>query len=190
MAARIPQSSAAVMLRLSLGCDFCQVQPARLAVRGFLKAQGLQERELIACELALVEACNNAIQYVSQAGRHQPIRVNVRCYGWKVELRVDDHTAGFDWPQQAKLPTPDRESGRGLFVIQFLMDRADYLRGRGENRLIMRKRRFGQSSRPGVSPALSGIAPAKFARKTPPAAMWKPAALRNSLVRGPHAFGS
>src|SRR6266568_3807792 len=75
---RTPLSSSAVTLRMSLSCNLTEVPPARQAVRSFLAAQGLRERELGACELALVEACNNAIQYVSQAGRHQPIAVRVR----------------------------------------------------------------------------------------------------------------
>src|SRR5258707_5709156 len=98
MSARTHPSSLAVTLRLSLGCDLSEVPPARRAVRGFLKSHGLRERELGACELALVEACNNAIQYVSQAGRHQPIAVTVRCNGVRVELRMDHHKPGLEWP--------------------------------------------------------------------------------------------
>src|SRR4051812_586663 len=118
MSARTAQSSCAVTLRLSVGCAFSEVRPARLAVRGFLAAQGLLKEELQACELALAEACNNAIRYVSQAARHQPIDITVRCDGSRVELRVDDHTPGFKWPERARLPKFDRESGRGLFFIQ------------------------------------------------------------------------
>src|SRR4051794_30983607 len=104
MATRIPQSSPALKLRLSLGCDLSEVRPARLAVRAFLQAHGLAAAELLACELALAEACNNAIQYAGRAGRHQPIEVNVICHNSKVELRVADHTPGFKWPVRAEMP--------------------------------------------------------------------------------------
>jgi anti-sigma regulatory factor (Ser/Thr protein kinase) len=140
-------TSSTVTFRLALRCDLSEVAPARLAVRGFLEAQRLPQRELGACELALVEACNNAIQYVSKDGRQQPVAVTVRCNGLRVELRVDDHTPGFEWPERARLPRRNRESGRGLFFIQLLMDRASYARGRGENRLTMRIQRQRQKTR-------------------------------------------
>ena len=145
MATRIPQSPLAVRLRLSLSCDLAEVRPVRLAVRDFLQAHGLATAELLACELALAEACNNAIQYASRAGRNQPIEVHVICRNSKVELRVADHTPGFKWPARVKMPASDCECGRGLVFIQFLMDRARYFRGRRENRLVMRKQRFGWS---------------------------------------------
>jgi serine phosphatase RsbU (regulator of sigma subunit) len=54
-------------------------------------------------------------------------------------MHVIDHTDGFDWPDIVELPAPEQESGRGLFIIHSLMDRAIYLRGIGENRLVLRK---------------------------------------------------
>ena len=52
-----------------------------------------------------------------------------------------DHTAGFDWPQQAALPEADRENGRGIYLIQSLMDSSEYLQAPRENTLILRKTR-------------------------------------------------
>jgi serine phosphatase RsbU (regulator of sigma subunit) len=56
-----------------------------------------------------------------------------------VEFHITDHTPGFDWPAETKLPEPDAEHGRGLFIIHSLMDGVTYLRGNQENRLILRK---------------------------------------------------
>src|SRR5437879_10298477 len=86
-------------LRLSLACDLAEVLPAIRAVRGFLAEQGLSEKELAACELALAEACNNAIDYAADAAKAQPVEVEAICNTSGVELRVNDHTPGFDWPQ-------------------------------------------------------------------------------------------
>ena len=140
-----PNSAAAFLFRLTLACDLAAVRPAAASARQALACHGASEEDLVSCELALVEACNNAIQYASRAGRHQPIEVNVLCKDSKVELRVADHTPGFEWPTRAEMPATDREGGRGLFFIQFLMDGAHYFRRRGENRLVMRKRRFGSA---------------------------------------------
>src|SRR5438045_3865913 len=126
MSARTGQSSPACTLRLSLGCELREVRATRLAVRAFLRARGLLEAELAACELALAEACNNAVQHVRRGCRDERIQVLVRCTPLGVELRVEDHTPGFDWPERASLPACDREGGRGLFFIQYLMDRARY----------------------------------------------------------------
>src|SRR5881394_2711399 len=91
-------------LRLSLACDLAEVLPAIRAVRGFLAEQGLSEKELAACELALAEACNNAINYASDAAKAQPVEVEAICNASGVELRVNDHTQGFDWPNLVALP--------------------------------------------------------------------------------------
>jgi anti-sigma regulatory factor (Ser/Thr protein kinase) len=117
------------------------VQATAWAARRFLAQQGCAERELMDYELALVEACNNAVQHVGVDGRNQPIVVEILCDQAQVEFRITDHTAGFDWPMQAALPDTQRESGRGLFLISSLMDYAKYFRGPGENVLVIRKRR-------------------------------------------------
>ena len=135
------QISQPVLFRLSLACEVGEVRPATKAVRVFLVAQGLAEDEARACELALVEACNNAIHYVGEPSQRQPFQIDVLCDPTQVELRVSDHTAGFDWPARVGLPAKGSERGRGLYLIQKLMDGAHYLRGREENCLVMRKRR-------------------------------------------------
>jgi len=124
-----------------LQCDLSEVTPARLEVREFLQEQGVGEIEISACELALAEACNNAIQNATREGRESPIDIVAVCTPSQVELHVNDHTPGFDWPDKVPLPSLDAEHGRGLFFIQACMDTADYIRGPEANRLMMRKSR-------------------------------------------------
>ncbi len=133
-----------VTFRMAVPCDLARVRPAVLKVREFLAEHGLREEEMHACELALVEACNNAIQHTDGAGREQPIELSIMCNGAKVELRVRDHTPGFKWPGRAQLPAPESERGRGLFLIQTFMDEAAYYRGEGQNVLLMFKTRQHQ----------------------------------------------
>src|SRR5438876_667795 len=133
------KSSRGAALRLSFACDLIEVRPATQAVRRFLAEQGLLEEELTACELALAEACNNAINYAREGARTEPIEIEVICGAAKVELRVNDHTAGFNWPERARLPDTESERGRGLYLIQSLTDSAEYFRGCGENSLRMRR---------------------------------------------------
>jgi len=127
------------MCRLSLACDLAGVRETARAAREFLARQGLIEPDLIACELALVEACNNAIVHAPAESRQVPIEINLLFEDPKLELHVIDHTRGFDWPGQMDLPPLEEEHGRGLFIIRSVMDDVLYLRGAGENRLVMRK---------------------------------------------------
>ena len=65
-----------------------------------------------------------------------------------MEARITDHTAGFDWPDQAELPADDSESGRGVFLIQSLTDHSVYLRGADENCLVLRSNRETSDTAP------------------------------------------
>ena len=141
-------SSRSTTLRLMLASDLAEVRPMAGVVHRFLKEQGVSLEEIQACELALSEACNNAIQYVAPEAEGRQVQVDVLCAPEQIELRVMDNTPGFDLPDQVELPGDDRESGRGLYLITSLMDRVNYFRGKGQNWLVMRRKRPLQSARP------------------------------------------
>src|SRR6185369_15721984 len=94
-------------------------------------------------ESCLAEACNNAVEYARGSRRERPPAVEVVYGAEQIELRVTDHTDGFEWPRQVVLPPPSSERGRGLFIIHSTMDEVRYLRGSDENVLIMRLTRTG-----------------------------------------------
>lgn len=135
------QLSRSAAVRLLVPCSLHEIRPAARRLCGFLREQGLQPEEIQACELAVVEACNNAVDYASPAGRLEKIHIDVLCDSAKVELRVRDHTPGFNWPNQVELPAPTEERGRGLFLIHSLMDDVGYFRGQGSNCLILQRQR-------------------------------------------------
>jgi len=60
-------------LRTSLPCDLSSVSAARLELRGFLQQHGVRREEISACELALAEACNNAIQNATTDGQRRSV---------------------------------------------------------------------------------------------------------------------
>ena len=134
-------SSRSTTLRLLLASDLSEVRPMAGVVHKFLREEGAASDEIHACELALSEACNNAIQYVAAEGEGKQVQVDVLCAPEQIEMRVMDHTAGFDWPDRVELPGDDQESGRGLYLISSLMDRVNYFRGKGQNWLVMRRKR-------------------------------------------------
>jgi len=141
MAVEIIPASKNVSLRIRLGCDLSAVRPMTALIRAFLEEQHATPEEIQSAELAIVEAANNAIKYVSGESRDKEIDVEVLFGREQLELRIRDNTAGFEWPDQVQLPDGDAENGRGLFLIHSLMDRVNYYRGRGQNFLVMAKRR-------------------------------------------------
>jgi serine phosphatase RsbU (regulator of sigma subunit)/anti-sigma regulatory factor (Ser/Thr protein kinase) len=118
--------------------DLAVVRPKVLEVRSFLVQHHVSEQDVAACELALTEACNNAILYSLDGSKLAGIELV--CQDHLVELQVIDHTPGLEWPTHAALPNDDAEHGRGLFIIQSVMDETLYLRSPRENRLVMRKK--------------------------------------------------
>jgi len=67
------QLSHPAALRIWLPCHLAEVRPAALRASDFLRENGVRPEEVQACELALVEACNNAVQYATEPGQVQPI---------------------------------------------------------------------------------------------------------------------
>src|SRR4051794_27270411 len=139
-----PQAPVCVTFRTSLRCDLTEISRARLELREFLQEQSVRSEEVFACELALAEACNNAVQNATPDGRSTPIEVLAICTPKRVELHVTDHTPGFDFPSKVQLPNSDAEHGRGLFFIQSCMDTTEYSRNAGHNNLVMGKTRAAE----------------------------------------------
>lgn len=141
--------------RLEFPCTVSAGRDAARALKEFLAAKGYNEDTLFACELSLTEACNNAVQhYRAPTGdRHHggpstdgknssapPIIAEAITEDATIELRVTDSTPGFHHPGTLPPPEPDIKTGRGLFLIQSMMDEVRYERGAGRNVLIMKKR--------------------------------------------------
>src|SRR3954468_6188467 len=106
--------------RIVFKCDLGEARVATRILRAFLAQQGLDESEQFNCELCLAEACNNAVQYATPAGSQLPISAEAICHPTRVELRVTDRTAGFELGIRSPTLDPNRENGRGLFIIQSL----------------------------------------------------------------------
>src|SRR6266404_5110133 len=82
------KASACVTFRTAFPCDLSRVSAARLAVKRFLEEQSVRREEASACELALAEACNNAIQNATPEGLKRPVELLVLCTTSKIELHV------------------------------------------------------------------------------------------------------
>src|SRR5205823_12417783 len=94
MSDTLSKSAPGFLFRTALPCDLESVRPAALAACEALAGHGAGQEKLLACELALVEACNNAILYASAAGRQKPIEIQLLAEGAALEMQVIDHTRG------------------------------------------------------------------------------------------------
>lgn len=128
-----------VARRFKVPCDLRSVRTLCEAVRGVLVEAGFVASEVDAWELALAEGANNAVKYCQPEARTNPVLADLWILPDWVEVRLTDHTAGFDWPDRVELPPDDSESGRGIFLIQSLTDESYYLRGQ-VNCLVLRRR--------------------------------------------------
>jgi anti-sigma regulatory factor (Ser/Thr protein kinase) len=134
-------SQVPVSLRLEFGADFESARATSVAVRSFLAEQGVPDRELFTYELCIAEACYNAIEYAKEPALKSRPFAEVIFTPKQIEMRVTDRTAGFEMPTHIASPPPKSARGRGLFIIQSVMDEVHYVRGPHENVLVMRKKR-------------------------------------------------
>lgn len=140
-----PHLHSGLKIELSLACDIEQVRPVARAAREFLAAKGLSEEELMACELSMVEACNNAVNYALPSRQLDPIAIELFCNDLEIEIRIYDHTGGFELPKEIVLVDGESETGRGLFIMNSLMDKINYSGADGENTLTLKKLRSAKS---------------------------------------------
>jgi serine phosphatase RsbU (regulator of sigma subunit)/anti-sigma regulatory factor (Ser/Thr protein kinase) len=156
-----PLTGRGVFHRVAFPCDLTEARVATRTLRAFLAEHGLDESEQFNCELCLAEACNNAVQYVTPAGAAHEVVAEVLVQPASVELRVTDRTAGFELTVKPERLNPARENGRGIFIIQTLMDDVRYHRGAAENTLVMRKTRTHQQHRPADEAATATLEDAR-----------------------------
>lgn len=126
-------------LQLRLNCDYTSVRHAAVVIKTFLLERGLETNEAWSCELAFVEGCNNAIQNTAPDKIHQKLLVELRLEANQLELHIDDHTSGYEFPKESILPAPESEHGRGVYLMRKLVDQVDYIRNESSNRLILKK---------------------------------------------------
>ncbi len=127
-------------LRVETACEFSAVRAGVAQINAWLGELGLAEADIGAWELALIEAGNNAVKYSAPDAR-RPVVFEISAGARDLEARVTDHTPGFDWPAEIKLPDADAEHGRGLYLMKSLTDEIFYQRHPGQNVLVLRRAR-------------------------------------------------
>jgi serine/threonine-protein kinase RsbW len=91
-------------------------------------------------ELAVSEACTNAIRHTADADEQARVVINFRVDDARLVIEVKDQGSGFDM-EDVPLPQFDEhpEGGYGLYIIRTVMDEVHYARGEDYNTLTMKK---------------------------------------------------
>jgi serine/threonine-protein kinase RsbW len=112
-------------LALTLPRDEQTVPVARHIVRNAMDQVGVEETCIYDVELALSEACTNVLLH-SGPGDQFVVRLDLE--DRRGLIRVIDVGHGFDSSRPpAAAPTPEAEQGRGLGLMQALVDRVDLI---------------------------------------------------------------
>jgi serine/threonine-protein kinase RsbW len=122
--------TSSVEQRLTASSNVSQIASLRRRVADFARDRGAPEQVVVDLELAVSELATNVAQHADT----DQIRVVVR-YGddrWTIEV---DDAGGLDTLSDTTLPAPDALSGRGLFIVQSVMDEVELVDDGGHRRL-------------------------------------------------------
>jgi len=132
----------ALRLDLTIPGDVREVGPAVERIMGVISEMGCAKASHFEIELAVTEALANAVEHGCRHDACKSVEVCVECDRARgVLIIIRDPGTGFD---PAALPSPlhgeqiYREGGRGVFLINQLMDEVRYEKGGTE--IWMRKR--------------------------------------------------
>ena len=105
-------------------------------------SRGVDTTAVADLDLALDEVVANIIHHGYGPDAPAAIRLGIRLEGGRVRLEVVDRAPEFN-PLEASEPGPHSAAGGGGFgvhLVRKLMDRVEYVRENGENRLALERR--------------------------------------------------
>ena len=116
----------------------------RQRIMAFLSASPLSLDELSSIELAVGEACTNALKHGSPGHERDEIRAKCMRNHETLIVEITDNGSGFD-PQLVVPPKPEelRESGMGIMLMRRLMDSVEFEFGRGTTVRLVKHYRAG-----------------------------------------------
>lgn len=149
MARRAPSASAFTnsgieKLKLVIPADVAAIEKVSAAVNELLDGQQWPIEEVMQVELALQEALANAIRHGCRNDARKVVDCRVTLSAKEVAIMVRDPGPGFDVKAVANpLERANllKRGGRGVFLINELMDAVEYTDG--GRQVLMRKRRGG-----------------------------------------------
>lgn len=146
------------MLELDVPADPQVVHDLRARFDEFVQPCGLSQDDREGLKVALSEACSNAVCHGSPRGNWNRVHVRYRLEEDCLTIEVADEGRGFH-PDRIALPEFEewKPSGRGLFLMQALMDDVQFERTPMGTRVRLMKHLVSSgSSQDGVRPDVVG----------------------------------
>ena len=125
-------------LKFRLPLDPARLLRARERIRDYLTQHRIEGDTIDDVVLALEEAMTNAVRH---SGTSEDLNVRLQFAGRDLLAEVRDHGAGFDVTSfdPGRLPDPLEPGGRGLFLMNRLMDEVELLSANGLEVRMVRK---------------------------------------------------
>lgn len=106
-----------------------------------LKEHGVEDEIIFDVHVSFEEALRNAMLHGNKLDPRKTVTIEIEITEGELTIVVEDQGQGFD-PDKVPDPTAEenllRESGRGVYLIKYLMDDVKYVNG--GRKLIMKKR--------------------------------------------------
>jgi anti-sigma regulatory factor (Ser/Thr protein kinase)/GAF domain-containing protein len=118
---------------VELPSDPAHLTGMRRRLRAWLDRRGLDHEVAADVLLVVSEACNNAIEHGYRAGGAGQVRVNVAMDTFSIRATVEDHGTWRDEPSGER-------RGRGLGLMNALMDSVDVQTGSTGTRVVLERR--------------------------------------------------
>lgn len=121
---------------VELPAALCSVGEARRLLEDFVRPLQLPAEQVEDLKIALSEACTNAVCHGCKVDPSSRIRVQFAASSSVISIEVEDCGCGAI-PETITLPDPEQltTGGRGLFLMQALMDEVKFER-RGGSTLV------------------------------------------------------
>jgi serine/threonine-protein kinase RsbW len=133
-----PESS----IEMQVANDMSEIARVAALVEGFASHHNLPNCVVVALNVSLDEILNNIISYAYEDAGHHDIVVRLELRHGTIEAVVEDDGKPFD-PLAVSTPLPQSATsvgGVGLHFVRNLMDRLEYARRNGVNRLRLVKK--------------------------------------------------
>lgn len=135
------------MVRLEIDSELANTTLVAMAVRGLCAMTMLSPVEVNRVELCVVEIVNNAIEHAYGSEKGHKVEVGVGLQKSSLTLTISDwgkpmdenKLGAKDFPVDPDDPAAWLCSGRGLPIVQSLMDKVEYQRDGDKNSFIMSK---------------------------------------------------
>lgn len=114
---------------MQIPSDIAYIKKTSAEVENLLKSNNVDDSTIFDIRLCVEEAIKNAIIHGNKKKSNLPIFISYSLKGGRFIIEIEDQGNGFD-PDKIPDPTLDenllRGEGRGVFLIQKLMDEVRY----------------------------------------------------------------